>query len=75
MSCKAKLTSIVRNRGKESVEWHKDGAPQYYCMGYIDNRTEELLPVCRECRENVIYAQEDFEEYQSNKLKESEVAE
>jgi hypothetical protein len=60
--CKAKKLGKVKERGKASLEWHdKDGTPHYYCYGYKDARTEELLPICRECRDNVIFAQEDLE--------------
>lgn len=60
--CKAKKTGQVKERGKASIEWHdKYGRPRYYCRGYVDASTEELLPVCEECRDNVIYAQEDFD--------------
>ena len=60
--CKAMKTGQVKLRGKASLEWRDDdGIPHYYCQGYIDLRTDELLPVCRECRDNVIYAQEDLE--------------
>jgi hypothetical protein len=60
--CKAKKLGVVRERGKASLEWRdEDGTPHYYCYGYVDKRTEELLNVCKECRDNVIYAQEDLE--------------
>jgi len=59
--CRAKETRQVKERGKASIEWRdEDGTPHYYCHGYVDNSTEELLPVCKECRDNVIYAQEDL---------------
>lgn len=61
--CKAKKTGQVKERGKASVEFHKDGKPQYYCYGYCDAMTDELLDVCRECRDNVIYAQDDMDEW------------
>jgi len=61
--CKAKKTGQVKERGKASIEWHdEDGTPHYYCYGYIDMSTEELLPVCNECRDNVQFAQEDLEQ-------------
>lgn len=66
MPCNIKLYDATMKRGKASREWCKNGKPQYYCYGYIDKRDDELLDVCRNCRENVIYAQEDLE-----KLKES----
>lgn len=60
--CRAKKTGQVPERGKPSIEWDdKDGKPQYYCYGYKDAMTDDLLDVCRECRDNVIYAQEDLE--------------
>lgn len=60
--CKAQKTGQVKRRGKASVEWRdNDGTPHYYCRGYIDQSTEELLPACSECRDNVNFAQEDLE--------------
>lgn len=61
--CKAKKTGQVKERGKASIEWRdEDETPHYYCYGYTDASTEDLLPVCRECRDNVIFAQEDLEQ-------------
>lgn len=67
--CKAKVVGLVKDRGKPSIEWHKSGKPQYYCYGYIDFVTEELLPVCFECRDNVYHAQEDLENHNNSKRK------
>lgn len=62
--CKAVKTGQVPQRGKPTLEWHdKDGKPQYYCYGYIDKRYDVPIPVCEECRDNVMYAQEDLEKY------------
>ena len=62
--CKAKTSGEVRQRGIASMEWRdKDGKPQYYCYGYKDLSTEEPLPVCMECRDNVLFAQEDLDRY------------
>lgn len=64
MSCKAKANNIwVKDRGKPSIEFYKDGKPQYYCYGYIDQRTDELLKECKECPEHVYKAQEDLEKW------------
>jgi hypothetical protein len=61
--CKAKKLGEVKRRGKASLEWRdEDGTPHYYCYGYNDGSTEELIPVCRECIDNVIYAQDDLEQ-------------
>ena len=63
MSCKAKSNpdNGVKKRGKASIEYYKDGKPQYYCYGYIDKETDELIDECRECPEHVYKAQEDFD--------------
>lgn len=71
--CKAKALGLVKYRGKPSIEWHKNGKPQYYCYGYIDMGTESLLPVCRACKDHVYQAQEDVENYNKSKQKALEV--
>jgi hypothetical protein len=63
MACKAKEHGKVAYRGKPSIEWYKDGKPQYYCYGYIDKMTDELLPECQECSSHVYKEQDDFDEY------------
>lgn len=59
--CKAVKQRIVDRRGRPSIEWHKDGVPQYYCYGYADPMTDELLEVCQSCIDHVNHAEEDFE--------------
>ena len=61
MSCKAKINGEVIKKGKASIEFYKDGKPQYYCYGYVDASTDELIETCKNCKENVTYAQEDLE--------------
>nr|DAY83256.1 MAG TPA: His-Me finger endonuclease beta4-alpha2 domain [Caudoviricetes sp.] len=61
MVCRAKESGKVIRRGKPSIEWYKNGKPQYYCCGYIDARTDEALPECKECRQHVDKAQDDLE--------------
>ena len=63
MACKAKESGKVSYRGKSSIEWHKDGKPQYYCYGYINKMTDEPLPECKECRSHVSKAQDDLDKY------------
>ena len=64
--CKAKKTGQVKERGKASIEWRdEDGKPSYYCFGYTDASTDDLLPICRECGDNVIFAQADLEQLKS----------
>lgn len=67
--CKAKKIGLVPQRGKASIEWHKDGVPQYYCYGYIDRATDELLEVCRNCIDHVDHAYEDFKKWKRGKGK------
>ena len=57
MACKATESGKVSRRGQPSIEWYKDGKPQYYCYGYIDKMTDELLPECKECRSYRVRAQ------------------
>lgn len=58
MSCKAKLRPDIKDRGKPSVEFVFEGKPRYFCYGYIDQSTEELIDECREYPENVYRADE-----------------
>ena len=63
--CRAKRIGEVAERGKASIEWRDDkGKPQYYCYGHKDQMTDELIGVCMNCKDNVIYAQEDLDNYE-----------
>ena len=59
--CALLKKGVVRNKGKSSVEFYKNGEPQRYCYGYIDKMTDELLPECEACNINVNKAQGDLE--------------
>ena len=59
--CEAKKKGVVKRRGKPTIEFHKDGKPQYYCYGYIDYSTDEPLDECKQCKDFVDHAQEDLE--------------
>lgn len=50
-----------KKKGKPSIEWYKDGKPQYYCMGYIDKMTDDFYADCYVCKKFVGRAQEDLE--------------
>lgn len=63
--CAAAKKGEVPRRGKPSIEFYKDGVPQYYCYGYVDKRTDKLLETCRNCSDNVIYAQEDYDKWKN----------
>lgn len=60
-ACKAWKNGEVKHRGQATLEWYKDGVPQYYCYGYYDSMTDELIETCKNCRDNERYAQEDLE--------------
>ena len=51
MSYKAKLRPDIKDRGKPSVEFVFEGKPRYFCYGYIDQSTEELIDECREWKD------------------------
>ena len=59
--CALLKKGVVRNKGKSSVEFYKNGKPQRYCYGYIDKMTDELFPECEACNINVNKAQGDLE--------------
>ena len=67
MACKATESGKVSRRGQPSIEWYKDGKPQYYCYGYIDKMTDELLVECKECRSHVYKAQGELDKYNCRK--------
>lgn len=51
--CMAVKTGQVDRRGNKSIEFYKDGKPQYYCYGYCDAMTDEALDVCKKCADYV----------------------
>lgn len=62
MSCQAVKNGEVKRKGKPSIEYHDDNRkPVYYCYGYIDCGTEDLIPTCANCRKNTRYAQIDLD--------------
>lgn len=67
MSCKAKLRQDINERGKPSVEFVFEGKPRYFCYGYIDQSTEELIDECRECPENVYRADEVMQDLKAGR--------
>ena len=62
--CMLVTKGIVRQKGKPSIEFYKNGKPQYYCMGYMDLRTDEAYPECRECTRWYLgeQSEKDYEE-------------
>ena len=68
-SCKAVLNGKVKHKGKPSLEWYMGSHPQYYCYGYIDKMTDELLPECKNCLRHVNNAQNDLEQYNRQRMR------
>ena len=73
MSCEAKINCVVKDRGKSSIEFHINGKPQYYCYGYYDQRTDELIDECKRCKREVHKAQEDLERYRKEVEKDANI--
>lgn len=62
--CELVRTGQIKQKGKASIEWYtEDTKPQYYCLGYTDSMTDELLPECKRCKKYVDKAQSDLEMY------------
>lgn len=61
MSCKAKLRNDIKDRGRPSIEFYYDNKPRYFCYGYIDPMTDELIDECKNCLEQVNKADEVME--------------
>lgn len=59
--CAAIATGVATRKGKASLEFFYRGKPHYYCYGYIDRMTDELLPCCHICKANVRFAQDDMD--------------
>lgn len=60
-NCAAVKAGIVKRKGTASLEFFYFGRPHYYCHGYVDRMTDDLLDVCRECKSNVRFAQDDMD--------------
>lgn len=58
--CEALKTGQVKRRGRPTIEWFKDGIPQYYCYGWANLMTDEPLEVCKNCPDFVDRANEDL---------------
>ena len=63
----ARVKCALGNRGHATLEWYKDGKPQYYCHGYIDKMTDGFLPECYACPDHVNKAEDDRAAYYGNK--------
>lgn len=62
--CELVRTGQVKQKGKASIEWYmEDTRPQYYCYGYTDYMTDELLPECKRCEKHVDKAYDDLKTY------------
>jgi hypothetical protein len=57
----SKCICALGRRSKTSHEWNDGEKDRIYCLGYLDRRTDELMPECEVCADNVNKAQEDLE--------------
>lgn len=62
MSCQAIKNKEVDKKGEVTIEYYEKGKPVYYCYGWNDDTTKDLIETCSKCKKNVIYAQIDLEE-------------
>ena len=62
--CPLVRKGITRRKGKPSIEFYKDGKPQYYCYGYKDSMTDEPHEACKKCKKwvNGEQCEKDYEE-------------
>lgn len=60
--CPLTIKNKTHERGNPRTEFYKDGKPQIYCMGWIDNN--EPLDECKNCPDWVYgeQCQKDFDE-------------
>ena len=60
----------VDKKGNPSIEFHKAGKPQYYCIGYKNRMTDEPYTECIECPRWALgdQCEKDFEEAKLNGL-------
>ena len=68
--CMLVSNGIVRQKGRPSIEFYKNGKPQYYCMGYENKMTDEAYHECRECPRWALGEQteKDYEDAKKNGL-------
>ena len=64
------VNHIAKKKGKPTIEFHKNGKPQYYCYGYEDKMTDEPYQECRECSRWALgeQSEKDFEDAKKNGL-------
>ena len=62
--CEMVAKGIVREKGYPSIEFYRNGEPQYYCMGWENKMTDEPYEECMRCPKFVSGEQleKDFEE-------------
>ena len=60
MGCKLVALGKVKTKGNATLEFYKDGKPQYYCLGYINKMYDEAMEECKECKKYVNNAENDF---------------
>lgn len=59
----ATVKCALGHRGCPSHEWNDGVKDRIYCLGRIDQMTDELLPECKACPDHVNKAQGDLEAF------------
>ena len=67
----SKCICALGKRGITSREWFDGKKDRIYCFGKYDKRTDDLLPECEACLDNVNKAQEDLDEWNNANIQHS----
>ena len=59
----ATVKCALGKRGRPSHEWNDGVKDRVYCLGRIDQMTDELLPESKACPDQVNKAQDDLEAF------------
>ncbi len=59
----AKIRCPLNRRGRASREWYDGKKWRYYCLGWVDRKTDDPIPECLACTDYVSHAQEDLDDY------------
>lgn len=59
----ATVKCALGKRGRPSHEWNDGVKDRVYCLGRIDQITDELLPECKACPDHANKAQGDLEAF------------
>ena len=59
----ATVKCALGKRGRSSHEWNDGQKDHIYCLGWVDQMTDDFLPECKRCPDHVDKAQSDMDAY------------